>query len=37
LYESPGNANGGSYDLISMGPDGRVGGDDDITNYSQKK
>lgn len=33
VYESPGKVNTTSYDLISMGPDGRVGGDDDISNY----
>ncbi|MBM3882317.1 MAG: type II secretion system protein GspG [Verrucomicrobia bacterium] len=33
LYECPGKNNPSSYDLMSMGPDGRVGGDDDITNW----
>jgi general secretion pathway protein G len=37
LYESPGKNNPTSYDLSSMGPDGRTGGDDDITNWSQKR
>lgn len=32
IYEYPGRRNPGSYDLMSMGPDGRVGGDDDIGN-----
>jgi general secretion pathway protein G len=39
IYEFPGKHGGGtknsaaSYDLMSMGPDGRVGGDDDITSW----
>jgi general secretion pathway protein G len=37
IYECPGKHNPSSYDLMSMGPDGRVGGDDDITNWSTKK
>ncbi len=36
-YECPGRNNTTSYDLLSMGPDGRVGGGDDITNWDQKK
>lgn len=36
LYEYPGKNNEGGYDLMSMGPDGRVGGDNDITNWSKK-
>ncbi len=35
IYESPGK-NNSSYDLMSMGPDGKVGGDDDITNWTKK-
>lgn len=35
VYEYPGKQNVKSYDLMSMGPDGRVGGDDDITNWRQ--
>lgn len=35
LYECPGKHNASSYDLMSMGPDGRIGGDDDITNWKQ--
>jgi general secretion pathway protein G len=35
LYECPGRNNPSSYDLMSMGPDGREGGDDDITNWQQ--
>jgi general secretion pathway protein G len=34
IYESPGKNRPHSYDLMSMGPDGRVGGGDDITNWS---
>jgi len=37
VYECPGKHNPSSYDLSSMGPDGRVGGDDDITNWTQKR
>ena len=33
IYRCPGNYNRGSYDLMSMGPDGRVGGGDDIANW----
>ena len=33
IYEYPGKRNAKSYDLMSMGPDGRVGGDDDISNW----
>lgn len=33
IYECPGKHNPTSYDLMSMGLDGRVGGDDDITNW----
>ena len=33
VYEFPGKHNSGSYDLLSMGPDGRMGGDDDISNW----
>ena|SRR5688572_19580967 len=36
IYESPGKHNPNSYDLMSMGADGRVGGDDDITNWTTK-
>jgi general secretion pathway protein G len=35
-YESPGKNNPSGYDILSMGPDGRTGGDDDITNYKSK-
>lgn len=37
VYECPGRNNPSSYDLMSMGPDGRVGGDNDITNWQQTK
>ena len=36
IYESPGKHNPNSYDLMSMGKDGRVGGDDDVTNWTTK-
>ena len=35
IYECPGRRNPSGYDLMSMGPDGREGGDDDITNWQQ--
>ena len=35
LYEYPGRKNSGGYDLSSNGPDGRSGGDDDITNWTK--
>lgn len=37
IYECPGRNNPSSYDLMSMGPDLRVGGDDDITNWQNKR
>jgi general secretion pathway protein G len=37
IYECPGKHNPSSYDLMSMGPDGRVGGDDDITNWQSQR
>ena len=36
-YEYPGKHNASGYDLSSMGPDGRAGTDDDITNWDEKK
>jgi general secretion pathway protein G len=33
-YQCPGQHNTVSYDLISAGPDGQTGTDDDITNYT---
>ena len=35
VYEFPGKRNAKSFDLMSAGPDGREGTDDDITNWSQ--
>ncbi|MGD0016557.1 MAG: type II secretion system major pseudopilin GspG [Verrucomicrobiia bacterium] len=35
IYDCPGRHNESTYDIMSMGPDGRVGGDDDITNWEQ--
>lgn len=37
IYESPGKHNPSGYDLSSMGPDGRAGTDDDITNWQTTK
>ena len=37
LYECPGKHNPSGYDLMSMGPDARVGGDDDIANWGTKR
>lgn len=34
MYSYPGKNNPSGYDLSSMGPDGRQGGDDDITNLN---
>jgi len=33
VYTFPGKHRPNSYDLMSMGPDGRAGGDDDIVNW----
>ena len=33
VYECPGKHNPNGFDLMSMGPDGRIGGDDDICNW----
>jgi general secretion pathway protein G len=35
IYECPGKQNESGYDLMSVGPDGRSGTDDDITNWGQ--
>lgn len=35
IYECPGKHNDTSYDLMSPGPDGRTGTDDDISNWQQ--
>jgi len=37
IYECPGKHNPNGYDLTSMGPDQRTGGNDDITNWTQSK
>ena len=37
IYEFPGKHNSSSFDLLSMGPDGRSGTEDDITNWAQGK
>lgn len=34
-YDWPGKNNLNSYDILSMGPDGRAGNEDDITNWKQ--
>jgi general secretion pathway protein G len=36
-YRFPGQYNQDGYDLYSFGPDGKLGGDDDITNWSEDK
>jgi general secretion pathway protein G len=36
-YEYPGKHNANSYDLMSPGPDGREGTDDDINNWDAAK
>lgn len=36
VYECPGKHNPNSYDLMSMGKDGQVGGGDDVTNWKTK-
>jgi len=36
-YVYPGKQNPKGYDISSMGPDGRAGGDDDINNWSEAK
>jgi general secretion pathway protein G len=37
IYECPGKHNPNSFDITSMGEDGRVGGGDDITNWTDNK
>lgn len=37
IYEYPGKNNPSSYDISSMGPDGRANTDDDITNWKNSK
>jgi general secretion pathway protein G len=34
-YRCPGQYNPDGYDLYSFGPDGKLGGDDDVTNWSE--
>ena len=34
-YRCPGQYNPDGYDLYSYGPDGKLGGEDDITNWSE--
>ncbi len=36
IYECPGKNNETGYDLMSMGPDQKSGGNDDITNWSSE-
>ena len=35
IYTFPGRHNANSYDLMSVGPDGKAGTDDDIGNWSK--
>ena len=37
IYDCPGKHNANGFDLMSMGKDGRVGGDDDIFNWTTQK
>ncbi len=37
VYTFPGRQNPRSYDLMSVGQDGRAGTEDDITNFDRKK
>ena len=37
LYECPGKHNPSGYDILSFGPDGREGGDDDVSNWQQNQ
>ncbi len=37
IYECPGRHNPSSYDLMSAGPDGRSGSEDDIANWQTKR
>ncbi|MBE7558282.1 type II secretion system protein GspG [bacterium] len=36
VYEYPGRHNERGYDLMSLGPDGRAGTEDDICNWRTK-
>jgi len=35
IYTYPSEMNDTGYDIVCMGPDGRSGGDDDITNWDE--
>jgi general secretion pathway protein G len=35
IYEYPGKHNANGYDLLSAGPDGKAGTDDDIVNWTK--
>lgn len=37
IYDYPGKRNPDGYDLMSLGPDGRSGGGDDITNWDEQR
>jgi len=37
VYRYPGQYNEDGYDLYSLGPDRKLGGDDDITNWSEER
>ncbi len=37
IYECPGKHNPKSYDLYSVGPDGRLGTEDDVCNWTSKR
>jgi general secretion pathway protein G len=37
VYEYPGKHNANSYDILSNGPDGRAGTEDDINNWNAAK
>jgi prepilin-type N-terminal cleavage/methylation domain-containing protein len=37
IYKYPGQYNQDSYDLYSYGPDQKMGGDDDIVNWSKEQ
>jgi general secretion pathway protein G len=37
IYTYPGKNNPNGYDLMSMGPDGKSGGGDDLTNWESAK
>jgi general secretion pathway protein G len=37
IYDCPGKHNPNGYDVMSMGPDGRAGTDDDVTSWQTQK